>query len=125
MSTTPLVANPAQTQVEEVLQRLAAQVRASVPGVQCRIHHGSNDAFAWWVVARFSNPKDEHQVDVSVECRTNGPQCLIAADVAREDGTVLHELTKSVESDACGSELHGSTAAFLFEQVGCIIAELH
>jgi hypothetical protein len=131
MSTTPIVANPAQLQLEEALERLAAQVRLRVPGIQCRIQHGSNDAFAWWVVARFSDPKNETRVvDASVECRAAGTQWRIDADVAREDGTVLAEYAvpaaanaESVGSGALVDDHLRRVTSFLAGQVDCIAKE--
>ncbi len=122
-----------QEQLDAALDRLTEQVRARIPGVQCRIHHGANDHFAWWVTARLSNRADESKiVDVSIECRSAQPQLAIHADLAREDGTVLHEFArKQLEGEpTAGTDrvpLHEALRgieSFLLGQVECLVAEL-
>jgi hypothetical protein len=133
MKASPLSDTAAQQQLDAVLTQLAEQVRRRVPGVQCRIQHGANDHFPWWVVARFSNPADDGKiVDISLECRSAGPTLAIQADLAREDGTVLQEFP---EHDTSPLPVNGATSpspaetlrgleSFLLQQVDCLSAEL-
>ena len=133
MKATPLSGVSAQQQLEAVLTRLAEQVRRRVPGIECRIHHGSNDHFPWWVVARFSNPVDDSKiVDISLECRSADPTLAIQADLAREDGTVLQEflghdtspLPVNRANGPAPAEAFQSLESFLLQQVDCLSAEL-
>src|SRR5437899_12757056 len=92
MKATTFSSITARQHLDAVFTALTDKIQRQVPGAECRIHAGSNDHFAWWVVARYSNPADERKiVDVSVECRRAGSAQAIQADLAREDGTVLQE----------------------------------
>ncbi|GEM_PF-4322854 len=133
MNVTSLATNSAQQQLEAVLHRLTEQVRPRIPQVQCRIHHGANDHFAWWVVGRLSNPADESKVvDVSIECRATQPRLEIQTDLAREDGTVLREysgddLEAQQPANANGAPLENALRgieSFLMRQEECLVAEL-
>lgn len=120
-------------QLDGILDRLTAQVRLRIPALHCRIHHGGNDHFAWWVVARLSNPSDESKiVDVSIECRSAESRWDIGADLAREDGTVLQAWAAEgagVERRAGANGVPSADALrsienFLLRQVECLVGEL-
>ena len=133
MSASSLADNVVQQRLDAVLQRLTEQVRFRIPNVQCRIHHRSNDHFAWWVVARLSNPSDENKiVDISIECKSMESQMNIHADLAREDGTVLQEFVGVETGVQHAANNNGAVLEdalreverFLLEQERCLIGQL-
>lgn len=133
MSATSQARDRTAQQLDVILDRLTAQVRLRMPDVQCRIHHGANDHFAWWVVARLSNPNNESKIiDVSIECRSTESGWGARADLAREDGTVLQELpAEGLEAlpkpgiDAVlPADAMRRVESFLLGNVECLVAEL-
>src|SRR4051812_39619032 len=85
---------------------MARQLKQSHPSLTCMIHHGRNETFTWWVVARFSYGPGEAQVlDVSVECRRRDSSLQVQADVATESGLVLDEVSLP---SASGTETNGA-----------------
>lgn len=117
-------------QLDAVLDRLTARVRLQLPEVRCRVHHGANERFAWWVAARLSNAQHESKVvDISIECRADDAAGSIHADLAREDGTVLQELspaglTGELAVDVTQRDVTQRVESFLQGNVACIVAEL-
>jgi hypothetical protein len=133
MSATSLASDRTGQQLDAVLDRLTTQVRLRIPDLHCRVHHGANDHYAWWVVARLSNPGDESKiVDISIECRSPESGIDIHVDLAREDGTVLRELPADglgVPPRTCVNGVLLSDAIrhvedFLLGQVECLVGEL-
>lgn len=73
----------------QALGLVAEQLRSTLPGVTLTSHHGENDHFPWWFVARLSN--GAKAVDVTVECQQRGAIVEVRADISRENGFVLQE----------------------------------
>ena len=116
-----------------VLEKMAEEVRRVLPAATCAIHHGHNDDFPWWVVARFTDgDKVARSVDVSIECQRRNGALRLRADVACERGYVLSEFpaseyTLAGDEKSAGHWLHErlkQIEEFLLEQVPTITREI-
>jgi len=112
---------------------MAESIRRALPAATCAVHHGRNEDFPWWVVARFTHGAQEAKsVDVSIECQRRNGLVWLRADVARETGYVLsespvteHTLAGDEESAGCGLEERlKQIEEFLLNQVPTITREL-
>jgi hypothetical protein len=133
MNTTAWAELQAGQRLELVLQNMAERIRVVYPSVTCAIHHGQNEDFPWWVVARFVYPGAEsHSVDVSVECQRRDGVLQLRADIARENGYVLSEFsaverTRTQDGQATGAwfeERLKQIEEFLLQQIPTIRGEL-
>jgi hypothetical protein len=133
MSTTASAESQVKQRLELVLQNMAERIRVVCPTVTCAIHHGQNEDFPWWVVARFGYPEAEAKsLDVSVECHRRDGVLQLRADIARENGYVLSEFS-AVEpartqdeqtADAWFEERLKQIEGFLLQQIPTITREL-
>jgi hypothetical protein len=132
MNATTLSLDVVRHELDSTLAALAEEVRERIPNLQYQSHHGGNESFPWWVVARFSNPADPRKViDITIECRSLEPELRFEADFAREDGTVLHDFVSGAACPRSGSgsdprleEALQELKAFLREHVECLSKEL-
>ena len=115
------------------VEQLAKQVRRRIPSLHYSIQRGSNDSFPWWVVARFADGTDQSKlVDVSIDCQGTSREWTIHADIAREDGLVLEELSPIESTHGMNGmqlvspmeSLVHDLEAFLSQQAERIVQEL-
>jgi hypothetical protein len=93
--------------LDQAIEALAGRVRRVVSNLRCTIEHGANGVYPWWLVVRFINGEDESKViDISLECKDSGE---LRADIAREGGYVLGELTMASPSTAANGHAIGLT----------------
>lgn len=124
------VENLLGNRLDPVLARMAAQVHEALPEAGYAVHHGGNERFPAWVVARFSN--GDKVVDVSVECQWRDARLEIRVDVARENGFVLQEYSTILAAAPSEETLPGGrleetlqqVESFLLQQVDGIRQEL-
>jgi len=125
--------NQAGHRFDGVLEKMAQGIRRALPAATCAVHHGRNEDFPWWVVARFTyGEKEAKSVDVSVECQRRNGVLWLRADVARESGYVLSEFPASEQTLARAEESADSwleerlkqIEEFLLNQVPAITREL-